>query len=197
MNGFLEQFAHQAGIPKFHWVALALVVFASWLGSIVPDQRKKLRNSVVLFGVSCVGLLLALGLFKLNLVAFDARGKPDSISYVLLHWISLLLGWIAFINVVSVLVVDVLLRTLTLELPRLVRDLLLALIYVVTAFSLLSREGVQVGNLLVTSTVITAVVAFSLCKTRWETSSAAWRCNWKAQFVLTTGFVSATNLRAA
>lgn len=157
MSGFWANLQAQEGMAGFQWVALAFVVFAVLLGAMIPAQRAKLRNAVLLFGVACVGLALSAFLFNPAL-----KIGEQTVFYKLLHWTSLLLAWIAFINVVSVLVADVLLHSLRLELPRILRDLLLALAYVVAALTLLTRVGVDLTGIVATSAVMTAVIGFSL-----------------------------------
>ena len=157
MSGFLSNLQEQTLIPAFHWVALAFVIFAFFLGARLPAQRVKVRNAVFLFSLACLGIFVSTILFQPGV-----EQKAQSVSYKLLHWTSLLCAWMSFINVMSVLVADVALRALRLELPRILRDLLLALAYVVTAFSLLAREGVDLTGIVATSAVITAGIGFSL-----------------------------------
>ena len=157
MSGFWTNFQAQEGMAGFQWVALAFVVIAFLLGAWLPERRTKLRNTVLLFAVACLGLLISAPLYTLGLPS-----KEQTPLYKLMHWASLLMAWMAFINVVSVLVTDLLLRSLRLELPRLLYDLLLALAYVIAALTLLTRVGADLTGIVATSAVITAVVAFAL-----------------------------------
>ena len=157
MSGFWQQFIEQAGLPLFPWLALAFVALTFVLRALVPEQWVKLRNSLALFLAACLGLLVTT-----LLVYFGGPEKITSTSYRMLHWFALLLGSIAVINVTSILLTEVILRALHLQMPRIVRDLLLALAYLITAFTLLSRKGVDISSLVATSAVITAVIGFSL-----------------------------------
>jgi small-conductance mechanosensitive channel/CRP-like cAMP-binding protein len=157
MSGFWANFQAQEGMAGFQWVALAFVVFSFLLGAWLPERRAKLRNTVLLFAVACLGLAVSAPLYKLGL-----SSREQTALYKLLHWASLLMAWIAFINVVTVLLDYVLLRVLRIELPRLLHDLLLALAYVIAALSLLTRVGADLTGIVATSAVITAVVAFAL-----------------------------------
>jgi small-conductance mechanosensitive channel len=157
MTDFWSQLLAQEGMAGFHWVALAFVVAAFLLGAFLAERRTKLRNTVILFAVACLGLFVSTPLYAMGLAA-----KDQAVLYKLLHWASLLMAWIAFINVISILVTDVALRALRLELPRLLHDLLLALAYVVAALSLLTRVGADLTGIVATSAVITAVIAFAL-----------------------------------
>jgi small-conductance mechanosensitive channel len=157
MSGFWSNFQAQAGLAGFHWVALAFVACAFLLGAWLPERRRKLRNTVLLFGVACLGLVISAPLY-----AAGMGPREQTPLYKLLHWASLLMAWMAFINVISVFITDVPLRALRLELPRLLHDLLLALAYVIASLSLLTLVGVDLTGIVATSAVITAVVAFAL-----------------------------------
>jgi small-conductance mechanosensitive channel len=69
---------------------------------------------------------------------------------------------VAIINVASVFVFAVLLRSVHLEPPQIAQDLLLALGYLVIAIIILSGSGVDLRGIVATSAVITAVIGFSL-----------------------------------
>ncbi len=149
----LQTAAGMGGV--FHWVALLFLLGAAILFALVPIERTRIRNAVLLFAVALVGLLAAAAL------ATYGTGQ-SSASYRWTRWASVFICGIAVVNLASVLVFDVALEAARLKPPRIMRDLLLAFTYIVIALSLLSQSGVDLTGIVATSAVITAVIGFSL-----------------------------------
>jgi small-conductance mechanosensitive channel/CRP-like cAMP-binding protein len=143
----------------YHWVALLFVVAAFLLFWLEPPERMRIRTSVMMFALSFVGLLVAAGL-----LAYGADPATSS-AYRWTRWAALFIESVAIINVTSVLVFEVALEAVRLKPPRILRDLILALAYIVVAISLLSRSGVDLTGIVATSAVITAIIGFSLADT--------------------------------
>jgi small-conductance mechanosensitive channel len=139
----------------FHWFVLGFVVVAFMLFSFVPAERARIRGAMLLFALSFAGLLAAS-----TVIAFG--GSPDSFGYRLIRWVSLFLESTAIINLISVFVFAVMLKAMRIRAPLIMRDLLLALAYIIVAITLLSRSGVDLAGVVATSAVITAVIGFSL-----------------------------------
>src|SRR5437868_430723 len=96
-----------------------------------PMERMRIRAALLLFVLSLVGLLAV--------ATLASRGvRADSRLYLWFDWASLFCLWIAFINVSSVLLFEVLLGGLRLSPPRILRDLLVAFAYVIAGITLLS-----------------------------------------------------------
>jgi len=145
--------AGMAGV--FHWVAIAFMITAACLYLLVPHQRGRIRNSVVLFAIAFVGLLFAAMLADRGLT-------PGSSPYRWTRWAALFISSVAIVNLASVLLFDVALNTVKLNPPRILRDLLLAFTYIIIALNLLSQSGVDLTGIVATSAVITAIIGFSL-----------------------------------
>jgi len=152
----LRAAADSAG--AFHWTALGFVLAALILFLYVPAERRRIRTSVLLFGLSFVGLLAVAAI-----LTYGVAG--NNIAYRSTRWVSLLVESIAIVNLVSVFVFDVALTAIRVRPPRILRDLLIASGYIIIGFLLLSRSGFDVTGIVATSAVITAVIGFSLADT--------------------------------
>jgi small-conductance mechanosensitive channel/CRP-like cAMP-binding protein len=139
----------------FHWVVLGFVGAVFLLLSLVPAERARLRGATFLFALSFAGLLAASAI-----VSFG--GNPESFGYRCLRWAALFVESAAIINLAGVLVFAVALNAIRVRPPLIMRDLILALAYIVVAITLLSRSGVDLAGVVATSAVITAVIGFSL-----------------------------------
>src|SRR5882724_2643269 len=135
------------GVPVF-------IVFALALFAVLPRERLRIRTATVLYVLSLVGLLLA------EILVVNGA-NPDGSVYRWTRWASLLLQGIAFISVASIFIFDILLAALRLRTPRILRDLILALSYIVVAVTSLSVIKVDVTGIVATSAVITAVIGLS------------------------------------
>src|SRR5687768_11617327 len=139
----------------FLWVVLGYIVAAFILFAFVPTARARIRGAVLLFALAFVGLLVAGTILSFNP---DQKGA----AYQWTRWPSLFIKAIAIINLASVVIFDVALERLRLKPAKIMRDLILALAYVVTAIVLLSSGGVDLTGIVATSAVVTAVIGFSL-----------------------------------
>lgn len=155
--GFWQSLQTAAGMGGFyHWVALGFVLSAFVLGALVPAERSRLRTAVVVFILSAFGLFVSA---ELLVQGFD---PAQSSAYRWIRWASLFFESVAMINLASVLIFDLALDAVRLKPPRILRDLLLALSYIVVAITLLSRSGVNLTGLITASALITAAIGFSL-----------------------------------
>lgn len=140
--------------PAIFVVTPLFFVAALLLFALLPSERMRIRTAVLLFVVSLVGLSIAAGLLT--------RGTdPDAGIYRWTIWAALLLQGIACVSVASIFVFDILLAAVRLRPPRIMRDLLLALAYIVIAITSLSLIKVDVTGIVATSAVITAVIGLS------------------------------------
>jgi len=138
----------------FAWLALAFVIVALILFARVRTERMRLRTALIFFVLSLLGFLIA------GALAQRSGGVQLSI-YRWVRWCSILLQRIAFVNVASVFLFEVILDPLRLRPPRIMRDLLLAFAYVVVAIMLISETGVDITGIVATSAVLTAVIGLS------------------------------------
>ncbi len=142
---------------SFYWLALCFVAVAASLFAALPTERGRIRNTMLLFALSFAGLLSAAALLSV--------GMADSTTYRWVRYLSLFVEGIAVVNLAGVIVFDVALKAIRQRPPRIMRDLLSALAYLVVAITLLSRSGVDLTGVVATSAVITAVIGFSLADT--------------------------------
>jgi small-conductance mechanosensitive channel/CRP-like cAMP-binding protein len=93
--------------------------------------------------------------------ALLSHGMPQtSLTFKWTRWAARILHWFALVNVAAVVVFELLLGPLRLKPPRIMRDLLLALAYVVVGITILSRDTDLTG-IVATSAVLTAVIGLS------------------------------------
>ena len=131
------------------FVLVALVLFAT-----KPAERARIRTALLLFAISVIGLLV--------LASFSSYGlNAEESLYRWTEWATLFCAGVAFVNVGSVFTFDVFLDALRLKPPRIMRDLLLALSYVVVGVIILSIIHVNVTGIVATSAVLTAVIGLS------------------------------------
>ncbi|HEX3281780.1 MAG TPA: hypothetical protein VHR36_11175, partial [Pyrinomonadaceae bacterium] len=121
---FWQQLQAAAGISAFGWAILIFVVASLTLNALRPIERMRIRAALLLFALSFIGLSVTASL------AYRGR-STESPLYLWFRWASLFCLWIAFINVASVFVFEVFLSAIRLKPPRIMRDLLVALAYVV------------------------------------------------------------------
>ena len=138
----------------FPWAIVIFLVAAFALMALRPNQRLRIRAALLLFLLAIVGLLVVATLAN-NGVLTTSR------LYLWLDWAALFCLWIAIVNVASVLIFDIILNGLRLRPPRILRDLLLALGYLVVGITLLSIPRVDITGIVATSAVLTAVIGLS------------------------------------
>ena len=135
---------------------LPLVVLAWMLVLRLPrPQREGLAGSLALYALGLAGLLAA-GV-ALQFGAGGAAGTVREFAVLVLGLAGIRLGGIALFRVA--------LPVVRLRPPRMVEDLATFAGYVLWAMVRLSQAGVDLGSIVATSAVITAIVAFSLQET--------------------------------
>ncbi|HEY0004888.1 MAG TPA: mechanosensitive ion channel family protein [Pyrinomonadaceae bacterium] len=139
----------------FYWVVPGFVLAAVVLLVLVPAERRRIRTSALLFLLAFGGLLLCGALLSYG-------ATPSNSFYVWVRWTSRFLEGVAIINLAGILVFDVLLGSMRLTPPRIMRDLILALAYLVGGLMLLSSSGVNLTGIVATSAIITAAIGFSM-----------------------------------
>lgn len=148
----LQQASHM-GVAFFLVTPLFFVV-AIILFGLLPRERIRIRSAVLLFVLSVVGILLAATLATYGV-------DPNRSAYRWTIWASLLLQGVAVVGLVSILIFDIFLAAIRMRPPRIMRDLILALAYIIVAISTLSLIHVDVTGIVATSAVITAVIGLS------------------------------------
>jgi small-conductance mechanosensitive channel/CRP-like cAMP-binding protein len=151
---FWRQIQDAAGTgTMFLWALVVFVAASLALFILRPAERARIRTALLLFGLSLVGLLVAAALLSNEI-------PKTNLAFKWTRWASRIFQWFAFVNVAGVLVFEVFLEALRLKPPRIMRDLLLALTYVVVAITILSYDTDLTG-IIATSAVLTAVIGLS------------------------------------
>lgn len=149
---FWQQLLSTGG-AGFVWSFLAFVLVALVLFVLKPAERMRIRTATLLFALSLIGLLAAATLLSFGV-------NPAGSVYKWIHWETRFFQLIAIVSVAGVFVFEVFLDALRLKPPRIMRDLLLALAYIVVAITVLSQD-VDITGIVATSAVLTAVIGLS------------------------------------
>jgi small-conductance mechanosensitive channel len=137
------------------WLVLGFYLAAVALYLYVPGARRRVRAAALLFALALVGLLVAAAVVP-------NAAQPETAAQRWILWLPRFIFIVAIINLTSVVVFDVLLTAARLRPARIMIDLILAVGYIVAGLTLLTESGFNLNGIIVTSTVITAAVAFSL-----------------------------------
>ena len=151
---FWQQLTNGAvGGRALPWVALFFISAALVLFIIRPAERMRIRTALLLFALSLIGFVVAAALLSNGI-------PPTHSSFKWVRWAARFFQWIALVNVAGVFVFEVFLDALRLKPPRIMRDLLLALTYIVVGITILSKD-VDLTGIIATSAVLTAVIGLS------------------------------------
>jgi small-conductance mechanosensitive channel/CRP-like cAMP-binding protein len=131
---------------------LALPVFQR----LVPGGRRHRGGPARLFLV--VALLLALGAVGLGTMGASSPGN-------LLQLVGLLALMIGFVGVGGLVLFDLVLPRLRIDVPSIVRDLILLVVTVAVGMGFLRLAGLDLFSLVTTSAVLTAVIGLALQST--------------------------------
>ena len=142
-------------VIALQWLVLGFVAITTLLFALAPAERMPIRAAIVLFALSFAGLLVASAIVHYG-------GGTDGFGYRFIRFVSLLMVCIAAINLAAVLIFSLIMQPLRLMPPRILRDLLVALAYIIAIITLLSHSGVDLAGVVATSAVITAIIGFSL-----------------------------------
>lgn len=141
--------------PTLLWSYPLLLAAIALLAAAAPAARRRLGAAGLLVLASVAVLLLAGALRWLGL-------QPEAGFYRIIHGLALFLLALAAVNSAAAVAFGAVLPSLRLELSPILRDLILAVLYVGAALSVAGHEGANLTGLLATSAMVTAVVAFSL-----------------------------------
>jgi small-conductance mechanosensitive channel len=122
---------------------------------MVPSERPRISRSVLMFSLALLGFLGAGAM-----VSFGADPKADS-TYLWVRWASLFLESFATVNLAAIFLFNIVFKAVHVRTPRIMRDLLVALAYIVVALMLLSNLGFNPTGIFATSALITAVIGLS------------------------------------
>src|SRR5256714_1568858 len=150
---FWQQILNAAEMKSFPWLVLVFVVSTMILFVVKPSERLRLRTSLLLFALSLVGLFVAASLLSYGVT-------QNSSAYRWVSWSWRIFLAFALVNVAGVFIFEVFLEVLRLKPPRILRDLLVGVGYILAAITILSRYTDLTG-IIATSAVLTAVIGLS------------------------------------
>jgi small-conductance mechanosensitive channel len=135
---------------------IGLIALALALISRLPNLRllRHLRGALCFVGISCVSLW---AVSYLEFLAWQEWARIALLAAI---------GYLIARSIIVVIFEYLLTRRIGIEVPRLARDVVAILVYMITAAIVLrSALGVEVGALLATSAVLTVVVGLALQET--------------------------------
>jgi small-conductance mechanosensitive channel/CRP-like cAMP-binding protein len=144
--------------PAFPWVILGFLLVAFLMAIYDPTARKRLRAAVVILVLAFIGTLLAGALL-------DYISEDTYFGYRCVRDLGVLLRTVAIVTLIGVIIFDVLLPAIRLQPPAILRDILLAVAYLLTAAISLMRLETGLTGVITTSAVATAVIGFALQST--------------------------------
>lgn len=133
-------------------VGVIFLLAAAVLALLAREQRRYIRTALEMF----------IGAVFLILMASVAHAAGLPIASKMVYAAALLFGGFAMVKLAGIFVFDVVLRRSHLYLPKIARDLMVALGYVGVGLWLLSHNGVTLSSIVATSAVMTALLVFSL-----------------------------------
>lgn len=134
------------------YALVAGVALSFLLLALRPADRPAARNSIVLLGLAAIAELVGHAL---------AGGPMARAGQMVADAASILMG-LVLIRLVAMVTFRLLLPALRLVTPRIVEDLVVTALFVAWGLVWFRMAGVELGSLLATSAVITAVLAFSM-----------------------------------
>ncbi len=129
---------------------LAFVALAALL-SRASHAKARFRGLVFFTSMHLVTLFIGVGLLT--------AGSPLASEFRIPSWV---FAAVTFVSAGAIVLFGTLLPRIRVNTPRIVQDVLVAVLSVVTAVSVAGRAGVNLSGLIATSAVFTAVLGFSL-----------------------------------
>src|SRR5258705_8622581 len=106
------------------WIVLAFILVAVLLYALLPRERARIRTACLIFLISLMSLIIA--------ATLSYRGQHPR-AYLWAKWASLLLQRTAFVSLASIFLFDIFLASVIQRPPRIMRDLIVALAYILVA----------------------------------------------------------------
>ena len=152
-GGWLRETLQEAwrDYTLFLVVGLVLAAAVRARASHTTRSRASMRGTV---------LFLFLHVLTLPVLGYLAATGND--SYHSWQLLSITFATVAGVTIALAILFDGILPALRFHIPRLMQDVMAAATYLVAGFFLLSAWGVNLGGLIATSAVLTAVIGFSL-----------------------------------
>jgi small-conductance mechanosensitive channel/CRP-like cAMP-binding protein len=143
---------------QYFWRDEALVVFVSvlllsiFLMYFIKDDRKSVTNTMIFFA-ACQAVALLSGLVHAMSYTFVAA---------LFHEAAVIGSGIAIIRLCGLMAFRIVLPSVRLQPPRITEDIFVIIAYIAWCLVRLRYAGLDLGSIVATSAMITAVVAFSM-----------------------------------
>jgi small-conductance mechanosensitive channel/CRP-like cAMP-binding protein len=141
------------------WGDFTLFLVAGFVVAVAIRSRAA-RSARSRASMKGTGFLLLLHIASLPLIGWFRA--IEHASYATAHLVSITIAALAGITIALAILFDGSLRLIRAEAPRIVQDVVAAAAYIVGGLFLLSAWGVNLGGLIATSAVLTAVIGFSL-----------------------------------
>jgi small-conductance mechanosensitive channel/CRP-like cAMP-binding protein len=141
------------------WSDFTLLLVLGFVAAVAIRARNA-RSARSRASMKGTGFLLSLHLASLPLLGF--LEVNDSPSYPTWRLVSITIATLAGITIGLAIVFDGFARWVRVDVPRIVQDVVAAGTFLVGGIFLLSAWGVNLGGLIATSAVLTAVIGFSL-----------------------------------
>jgi small-conductance mechanosensitive channel/CRP-like cAMP-binding protein len=141
----------EAGEQRTLWFVLGVIAVALLVHLGARGERDRLRRALLLFALYLVLLPVAAYLRLVNHGAYPQVRVALLVSEA-----------VTLIGLGAILLFGLLLPRVRLDVPQILRDVLVAGTAVVAFFAIASQSGFNVSGLIATSTVITAVVGLSM-----------------------------------
>lgn len=138
--------------PQLPWLIALLALLAGLLFYFRREDRAAIYHTLGLYALSLAALLVSGGV-----VAFDLP-----VAAAVLREFAVIASGIAVIRLVGLFVFRLVLRAAGLEPPRILEDILVMLGYIAWGMVRLSYAGLDLSQIVTTSALITAVVAFAM-----------------------------------
>jgi small-conductance mechanosensitive channel len=142
----------QINFTAYLWLTLVAMGISIALLRTRPHERATYLNTLWLFLMGVLGQGIAAGLFALDLSRAGAMAQT----------IFRIVSTVALIRMLGFSVFRLLLPLAGKHPTRILEDLAIVLVYVGYAFVLLRGAGVDLGSLVTTSAILTAVLAFAM-----------------------------------
>ncbi|HKE13663.1 MAG TPA: hypothetical protein VKB80_02275, partial [Kofleriaceae bacterium] len=141
------------------WSQFTLLLVAGFAAAVAIRSREA-RADRSRASMKGTGFLLVLHLATLPLLGYLAAAANP--AYARWRLLSVTIAAFAGIIIALAILFDGIMRLVRVEVPRIVQDVVAAGSFIVGALFLLPAWGVNLGGLIATSAVLTAVIGFSL-----------------------------------
>ena len=139
-----------SGSSLIYFIATVAISLLIW--QRCPDARVKLKNTLLFLGLGAAGLILT-DIFR----SADPTGTAP-----IYHAALILLIGAALIRLLGLFIFRIVLDTLKIHPPSILEEILVVVAYFVWAMLQLHSAGVPLGEIITTSAIATAVLAFAM-----------------------------------